>query len=378
MITDVKINGAFVAPLKRSLVLNSRMGSRISTASLDILGEEHFETPALSCMPQAVAFGGYTHPYVKNEIKIDRAPTPLVNCATVPQVVAMGGNSKWLDNFFGGYIATKEIRTIGKRRFYRLTAQDYNILPVQTQIPIQESYVAQTDLQIITDLFSTYLSEVDYTTYVEDSGVPITIDWTRIPLEEALDELAAISTKEWYIDHTKYLHYFTPVTTEAPFELSSSPGLTTKIGYNSFRYLEDATKLLNRVIVVGDPGVPVLVTRTDAPSFAKYGRYFDGKIVDSNIDTAAWANLRGDAELATYAFERVWGRLICNQEGLVVGQKVKIYNHRRGVDDYYLIQVVTLSMVNYFTEQVMIEYGDFSPNLIDLLGKIKKEAVKES
>ena len=85
----------------------------------------------------------------------------------------------------------------------------------------------------------------------------------------------------------------------------------------------------------------------------------------------------GDAVLAESALGKVRGRLTCHQEGLVIGQKVSIYNFRRSVDDFYLIQAIRLGMVNVDTERIDVEYGDYSPNLIDLLLKIKKEEEKE-
>jgi len=352
MRVSVKINGADVKVLKPSLKLDSRLGNRISTASFDFLGEEKWATPscAIALIP---AMGGYTHPMGKGEVKIDRAPTPMQNCA-ISLTPSIGGRSTYLDHFFGGYIATKEIRLIGRRRFYRCSTQDYNILT--TQKLVTESYEEKTEQEIIDDLFSTYLPEIDTSTYVESSGTKITIDWTRVYLNEVMEELAGIFSKEWLIDYEKKLHYFTPSTDEAPFELSDSPSLTTKKMYNNFEHIEDDSKIINKVTVVGDPDVPVVVTRQSDESYAKYGEWYEGKIVDRNIDTEAWAILRGDAELAEAAFGKVDGSLTCYQEGLVIGQKVSIYNGLRNIDDDFLVKSVRLSMLSNFLEKVDIEY----------------------
>jgi len=352
MRVSVSVNGADVKVLKPSLKLDSRLGNRISTGSFDFLGEDRWASPsfAIALIP---AMGGYTHPYGKDEVKIDRGPTPMQNCA-ISLTPALGGNSTYLDHFFGGYIATKEIRLIGRRRFYRCTAQDYNILI--TQKLVTKSYIDKTEQEIIDDLFSTYLPEIDTSTYVESSGATVTIDWTRAYLNETLEELANIFDKEWFIDYEKKLHYFTPSTDEAPFELSSSPSLTTKQMYNNFEHTEDDSKIINKMIVVGDPDVPIVVTRQSDESYAKYREWFEGKIVDRNIDTEAWAILRGDAELAESAFGKVDGRFTCYQEGLVIGQKVKIYNYLRNIDSYFLVRSVRLSMLSNFLERVDIEY----------------------
>jgi len=363
---SLKINGSEVHILKPTLNLNSRLAHRISTAGFDILGEERWVTPGFS-VAIVPAMRGYTHPYGKDEVVIDRAPTPMQNCA-ISIKPALGGESTYLDHFFGGYLATKEIRLVGRGRFYRCTAQDYNILT--TQQLVTESYVGKTEQEIIDDLFSTYLPEINTTTYVTSSET-LTIDWTRVFLDKVMEELATINDRKWYIDHEKKLHYFTPSAVDAPFGLSSSPSFTTQKMYNEFQHVEDDSKIVNKVTVIGDTAGPVVVTRTDAASYAKYGRYFEGKIVDRNIDTDAWANLVGDAELARSAFAKIYGKLSCYQEGLVIGQVVSIYNFLRDVDDDYLIQSINLSMLSNFTEKVVIEYGDYNLLLTDLLLKIK-------
>lgn len=394
---------------------------------------------------KVLAIGGFILPHDKAEVIIDRTLTPMNNCA-VGRFIAMGGESHWLDNFFGGYIASIDHRLIGNRRIYRITAQDYNVLT--TQVLVTKSYAAKTQQFIIDDLFTTYLPEIDTSTYVESDATTITLDWTRIFLDKALDELASIMEKEWNIDHDKKLHYFTPVTTAAPFTLSSSPWGTINIGYDGFQYVEDNSKIINKVTVVGNfldsgdtiqdggginavqttidvtaggnfsigetirvdsehcritdivvntltvirgvDGTDAVVhangliiftrietTRTDNASHTYYDRWYEAKHIDSNINSLTWAQLVGDAILTESAFGKVRGRLTCHQEGLVVGQKVSIYNFWRGINAYYLIQAIRLGLVNVFTEKVDIEYGDYSPNLIDLLLKIKKEEEKE-
>ena len=371
----ITVDGAEVQWIKRSLTINTRMGTRISTTGLDILGEERWATPA-SSVARVVAIGGYILPHEKAEVIIDKTDTPLINCA-VGRFVAMGGESSWLDRFFAGYMSSVERRIIGKiqgRRIYRITAQDYNALT--TQILVTESYAAKTEQFMIDDLFTTYLPEIDTSTYVESSGSTYTFDWTRQYLDVVLNEIAKINEKEWYIDYNKKLHYFTPVTTSAPFALSSSPFGTTILPYGRFIYKEETSKLINRVIVVGDGGA-IVRTRTDTDSFDFYGRYYESKYVDPNIDTNTWADLVGDAILAESAFRKVKGALTLFQEGLEVGQKVSIYNFLRGIDDYDLIQQIRLSMINSFQEQIAIQYGDYAEDLIDLLLKIPKGEQKE-
>lgn len=386
MKVGIKVKDASVRLLKKSLELNATLGKRISTAKFDYLGEQKiivlgypYRYPfyyadyvgSTSASIDGSAYGGYTFPFSKDEVKIDRKAVDFVSACSIDGC-ALGGNSTYLNNFFGGYISSKEIRMIGRRRFYRITAQDYNVLP--SGVLVTKNYVAQTEQQMIDDLFTTYLPEIDTTTYVSSSGVVATLDWTRIPLNEVLDEIAKIYEREWYIDFDKYLHYFTPVTTEAPFQLSSSPYLTTKIGYNNIFLEEDNSQICNKVTVVG---TGVVRTRTDAASYALYGRYFECKVVDENINTNAWADSVGDAVLAERAFGKEVGSLVCHQEGLVVGQKVNIYNFFRNINAYYLIQGIRLNMLNNITEKITVKFGDYSKDLIALLRQIRGLEEKE-
>jgi len=393
---QVEVAGADVSIIKGSLTLHNEIGQRISTAEFIVAGEEAwpFAHPgfpytfpfifsprgSLANSGQVVAIGGFTRPYCMDDVQVNRKPVDMINCGVAPGVVGMGGNSSYIDHFFGGYIVEVEkmkkgMVETGAKALYRCKAKDYNMLP--EKILVTKAYVAQTEQQIIDDLFSSYLPEINTTTYVESGGGTFTLDWTRRTLLECLEELATIYVKEWYIDYDKNLHYFTPVTTAAPFVLSDIPALSQYQGYHKIRHIEDILEIANRVTVVGDTGGPVVVTRTEAGSYAEYGYYFDDKIVDPNIDTATWANAVGDAALIERAYEKVTGSLICWHEGLVKGQMVRIINAFRGIDAYYLVQAVTLKMLSRNQEKITIRYGDHKPRLIDVIKKINKEERKE-
>jgi len=100
--------------------------------------------------------------------------------------------------------------------------------------------------------------------------------------------------------------------------------------------------------------------------------------VDHNIDTDAWATLVGDAYLSENASARVNGNLVCNQEGLVVGQKVKITNALKSIDAYYTVQSIVLSMLGGLTERVDVAYGDYRPGLVEMLVRVKQLESKEA
>ncbi len=374
----VKVDGAPVRLYPpENFGLNSVLSEHVSTADFDIDGEDVQDTPLLAVMPATIAYGGNTHPYSLQEVKIDRGPVPFESCALSP-MPALGGASTYIDHFFGGYIASVDILVSGLRKIYRCSADGYN--GVLRRILVDKSYTSKTEAEIITALFTAYWPEIDTSTYVTGPETVASIQFVRIFLNEALQNLASLFGREWYIDHELKLHYFTPTTTEAPFILSDTPALSHYIGYSNLDYKEDASELCNRITVVGrdDLGVDIVVVRTDAASYAYYGRYYDDKYVDTDINTQAWAEAVGDAILTSRAWPKVYGSLTCEQEGLVIGQKVRIINRARAIDDFYLIQSLNLHMIGGQVPGVRITYGDYHPDLISLLSKIKRNSQKEA
>jgi len=362
---EVRVNESIVKVEGNSLVLTSSMTNRASTATVDLEGEQYNETPSLA-IALTPALDGNTRIKAQDEIKIDRGAAPFENCAVVLSP-AYQGRSTYLDHFFGGYVRIVERMNDGLKRIYRCYCQDYN--GRCASILVNKSYTSKTEAYILNDLFSTYWSAIDAVTYVDGTTTVASIDFTNIYLDEAITQLADLFSKQWRIDHEKKLHYFTPNTTDAPFTLSDAPTSSQLIGHAINQYQEDTSRLINRVLVTGNA---VSVTRTNAASYAKYGAYFDGKISDLDIDTTAWAELAGDAELAKSANENIRGRATLGQEGLEVGQKVYISNRQHALAGYYLIQALTLSMVGGLQEEVGIEFGDYSRDLVKLLVAISK------
>jgi len=338
--------------LQESLRLRAELNSRVSVAEFVLIGG--------------------SAPAGKDEVYIERGADPYESMAILP-AAAMGGRATYLDDFFGGEISQITTLMDGITPLYHCVAQDFNIWT--TTVLVTESYDGQTAAQIIADLFSTYLSDID-TSDVAAGGATITIAWTREYLDKVLDELAEIFGKKWYIDYNKHIQWVTPTDDTAPFSLSDEPYLTAAVGYSEHEHTEDYSRIINKVTVVGDDTVPVVETRNDATSQTAYGVKED-KIVDQKIDTAAWAQLVGDACLAENKDPKVNGRLVCLQEGLVVGQKVRVINSLKSIDAQYTVQSLSLSMIGAQTERVEVTYGDYIPGLTDMLKKIRVLESKE-
>jgi len=522
MYLEVKVNGALPELFEKSIAVVNRLSNRVSAAEFDIIAEDVWATPSLAIVP-APATGGVITPAIRDSIEINAVngeDTDLSpSLAIMPVAVALGGRiAPIISCFFAGKVAKIEHRLIGVRKVFRCKGQDWNA-ELKRKL-VNKSYRSKTEKYIIDDLFSTYWSDINTSTYVVDPGETITsIDFTRISLDDALEQLAENYNREWYIDTEKKLHYFTAGTDTAPFGLSDAPDMSTSFPYYNLVHNKDATKLCNRVTVMGgdseiikpvtakynDVSAPsftsylsevtdddeathlpadamptddyiyirsdypfslidilmganknsnaatlsaeysksggswgtlytvdetgalfisgkvafnipsdwvevtvdgengyfvrlsvsealsatvdiaeirvnkvITKTVTDAASYSKYGEYFDGKVVDRNIDNEEWATLVGEAHLAQYADVKEFGSLDYNQEGAEVGQQIKIINSLRGIDAFYIVRAVTTKMAGGDTEDIHIEYGDYQPGLIDLLKAIKGQENREN
>jgi hypothetical protein len=204
------------------------------------------------------------------------------------------------------------------------------------------------------------------------------IQFPRITLAEALDMLAKLNGRLWYLDYGKQLHYFAPASETAPFELDDTPNYSQAVPYSNFRYIK-SRPTINRITVIGrdDVGDDIVEVRTDSDSYTLYGRYFDAKYVDRNINTSAWAQAVGDTILEAEANAKEHGSLDINQEGLVVGQQVKIINSTRGIDAYFTIQAIDLSMIAELVPNIRITYGNYMTDLTERLVGFAREQEKE-
>lgn len=161
--------------------------------------------------------------------------------------------------YFAGYITvpTKVVR--GVEFDLACVCQDYTYL--LDKVIVNWQFIGMTDAAIITDLFSTYLSSIEATTYVEAlltaAQIP-EITFNRVTLKQALEMLAEMSGGDWYVDYgpgpgsqKAYLHYFAVETNVAPYDISDSPDLSATFPAEGLSVTRDATDHINLVTVVG-------------------------------------------------------------------------------------------------------------------------------
>lgn len=371
--------------------------------------------------------------------------------------------------YFAGYIARIARDVDGLTKLYDCDCQDYTVLA--DSVLVNEVYENKSDAQIINALFTKYLPEVNSTTYVGSGRTHERIVFNRVTLRQALDTLSSASGYDWDIDYYKKLHYFTKETNLAPFGISDTPDNEATFACSRLKYTREATKLVNKVTVVGGTyysddaefelanngeakellmpykmhapvdeagllvyrndgnddvpdwtplnvgidyidalgdgidvlhnyqekllrldvapanlkravkivgryDVPIIVRMFSMPSYAKYGRWYEDKVVDKSIESKSEAKLVVKSVLAECAFNKESGDFICEQDGLTSGQLIPIENALRGINDSYLINRVVLTILGGDKCAYHVFYGNYNPDLVDMIIAIKAQATQ--
>jgi len=157
---------------------------------------------------------------------------------------------------FGGLI--KEVtKKFYKKDYYEdnLLVQDYTRLIDDVQDGVTEEYTTKTEKYILTDLFSTYCSSITVGSDVI-TGSSVSISFTNSNLRSAIDNLAAVNDRKWYVDYNKQLHYYNIGDEVAPFELSDDPDYATTFPYFELEYTKDAVgSELRGLLKCWEPGL---------------------------------------------------------------------------------------------------------------------------
>ena len=143
---------------------------------------------------------------------------------------------------FGGYIKDVTVKFITPSETVKVCqCQDYTKLVADVTDGVTADYTAgaNTEKEILTALFAAHCASI---TVGDDviAGELVSIGFTNSSLQRALDELAAINDRVWYVDYSKELHYFTTGDEAAPFDLSDSPDDSATFGYQNLEYKLDS------------------------------------------------------------------------------------------------------------------------------------------
>jgi len=139
-----------------------------------------------------------------------------------------------------------------KNRVYRL---DYKL--------VNTTYESQSAHDIIEDIVANFSGPGITTDNVQDPGGTITfISFNNIPPSEAIQKLADVLGKEWYIDPAGDIHFFSKFGEAAPFSIIEQTGSNTE-GNHIFGTLEitdDFTQIRNSIQIEGGKEISSLPT----------------------------------------------------------------------------------------------------------------------
>ncbi len=225
---------------------------------------------------------------------------------------------------FGGYITEVEKEFYKKDAYFNVCqAQDYSLILRNFQILEKKDYSAgvKSEKTILTEcLTGSGITVGDHVI----TGANVSIIIQIGSFARAIDDLAAVNGRTWYVDYDSELHYYTEGDETASFNFSDTPNNTTTFTYGKFKY---------------------------RASF------------DTSVGTA------------------YGGSLVCNKAGLMSGQTVQITNATIPlVAQTFLINEISIRVLNMDTTvtdavEYTIYFGDLTqPRMTDFITRSNQNA----
>jgi len=241
---------------------------------------------------------------------------------------------------FAGEVAILEKGQEGVAKLWKVKGQDHNILLEETVV-VSESYALGTaDSAIIADLFTDYRSDIDSSTYVATLDASMeAVAFAAMTLREILDDLARRCGARYYVDYSKNLHWFSTESNNAAFGLSTSPDGSTTYGFGDFLKVEDATRIADKVLVLGKE-----VSGWYPSGVPDYdGTKRHGVSRDQRVETAQGVTDRGTAIYNRFNAARETYTLWTEKDGLRAGQSVAVTNETWGIsaESFYIRRITT-------------------------------------
>jgi hypothetical protein len=153
-----------------------------------------------------------------------------------------------LQKVFGGYVVGVDDNLDGAgNRVYSINCKDYN--HILDRRLVVATFNNQNPLQILNSLIAEYAyGEGITTTSVDAAPIINRIDFKYVSLRQAIQKIAELTYKDWYIDEDKVIHLFNREDVIAPFILTDTNG---NLINGSLSVKTDITQLKNRVVVRG-------------------------------------------------------------------------------------------------------------------------------
>lgn len=237
------------------------------------------------------------------------------------------------DKIFGGILIKKRDITRGFVPAYDLEFKDWT--EELGNILVAETYTNEKVEDIIEDIFTnSELSGYDATTNVSDDTTITRIAFDNESVVEALDKLAELSNKYWYVSPEKNLYFFGKSVISAPFNLTDDNG---SYYYTSLNVKEDYTQIRNKVTIKGK-GIGA-VTVEDSTSQDDYGvrEYYE---VDNSINATNEATQKANALLEAHKDPVIVADFVTPEKGLFAGQQIDIDSDIRGISETLNIESV--------------------------------------
>ncbi|HOB90292.1 MAG TPA: hypothetical protein PKG74_03130, partial [Candidatus Colwellbacteria bacterium] len=115
---------------------------------------------------------------------------------------------------------------------------------------VNSTYEAMTAHDIIEDIVDNFSGPGITIENVEDDATAEiqSITFNNIAPSQAIQKIADILSKEWYVDFDGDIHFFSKFSEEAPFNLDDTGG---KYIFDSLHIVEDFTQIRNSILVEG-------------------------------------------------------------------------------------------------------------------------------
>jgi hypothetical protein len=245
-----------------------------------------------------------------------------------------------------------------QERVIKIECQDLNAQLSYTTVDTKTSYDAQSDADIIDDLFDDYLATVDSETHVDIVQNPLTITIERGTLREALSQICSRTGAYFYIDFDNELHYFETESNDVGWDLSDEPDQSTSFSYfdDPVRREEGLTRL-DGVYVIG------------ANVSGWVGTHAAGDkttvVKDNRITTSTGVTQRGQAILDACGNTKVIYEVGTYKAGLRAGMDVGFKCDLYDVDDTLTVRKLRLTFEEDESPRYELELGDpVNPSLV--------------
>ena len=278
---------------------------------------------------------------------------------------------------FAGYC--REINPVGdgRTRFWKITAQDYNVLLDEDVVPAPAfRTVTESDRARVMWLFSTNGTKgITANTYVQTvlASMPLgddlsaTQDFGAKTFREACEQIAKISGAAFHVDFNKELHWY-PLAGEsltAPFALSTSPNFSTTFPPFELQGPRSVAEYRNAVFV---RGTNIYGWRPNPPPSAATRRA--GVLRNDQITAQAELDAAGDAYLAEHA---VGDNASCMtlQPGLTCGMGIQVTSPLHNMSNkVFSVREIETTLVNRTKPQYRLTLGRDPISLGGIIGGI--------